>query len=325
MMVSAMLRAQAEGADLPGDVVLAVVCDEEALGRDGAAYLVEEHASLFDGIRYAIGEVGAFSLYLGGKHLYPIQVAEKQPCWLRATLRGPSGHGSVPVRGGAMAHLAHLVRQLDRHRLPVHVTPVARMMFSAWAKALGGVTGVLLGQLTNPLLTDGILDLMGERGRIFDPLLHNTASPTVVQASAKINVIPSQVTVELDGRLLPGYGPEDLVAELRRLAGHDLEIEVVHHMPGPAEPDMGLFDLLAETLQRADPNGTPVPFFLSGTTDARLFSRLGIQTYGYLPGPLPPGVSIAELIHGADERIPVESVAFGADVIYEVLRTYSTT
>jgi len=325
MMVSAMLRAQAEGADLPGDVVLSVVCAEETLSDEGAGYLVEQHASLFDGIRYAIGEGGGFSLQVGGKQLYPIQVAEKQQCWLRATLRGPGGHGSAPVRGGAMAQLAHLVRQLDRRRLPVHIVPAARMMFSAWAEAVGGVTGALLGQLVNPLLTNGILNLMGERGRIFDPLLHNTVSPTVVQASEQVNVIPSRVTVDLDGRLLPGYGPEDLIAELRRLVGRDIEIEVVNCMSGPAKPDMGLYGLLSETLRRADPGGTPVPFFLSATTDARLFSQLGIQSYGYVPCPLPPDVNIAELVHGVDERIPVESVAFGTNVLYELLRTYSIT
>ena len=103
------------------------------------------------------------------------------------------------------------------------------------------------------------------------------------------------------------------------------EIEVVNYMPGPPEPDMGLFDLLAETLRRADPSGTPIPFFLSGTSDARVFARLGIQTYGYVPCPLPPEINVAELVHGANERIPVESVAFGTNVIYDVLRTYSTT
>ena len=124
---------------------------------------------------------------------------------------------------------------------------------------------------------------------------------------------------------MPGTGPEDLKTELRRLVGTDLEIEGFKYMPGPAEPDVSLFPLLAETLQRADPSGTPVPLFISGTTDARFFTRLGIQTYGYLPFPLPPDVNGPAMIHNADERIPVESVAFGADVIYEVLRTYSTT
>ena len=124
---------------------------------------------------------------------------------------------------------------------------------------------------------------------------------------------------------MPGTGPEDLIAELRRLVGTDLEIEASNYMPGPAEPDMSLFPVLAETLQRADPSGTPVPLCVSGTTDARFFTRLGIQTYGYLPWPLPPDVSAPAMVHNADERIPVESVAFGADVIYEVLRAYSTT
>jgi acetylornithine deacetylase/succinyl-diaminopimelate desuccinylase-like protein len=299
---------------------LAIVCDEEAGGHDGARYLVENHAAQFEGIRYAIGEAGAFGMHIGGKCLYPIMVSEKQACPMRVTMRGQGGHGSMPVRGGAMAKLAHLVRQLDRHRLPVHVTPAARLMFTATADALGGVSGALMRQFTRPPLVDGVLNLMGERGRIFDALLHNTVSATVVQASDKINVIPARVTVELDGRLLPGFGPEDMLAELRHLVGADVEIEVLSFDPYPPEPDMGLYGLLADAMRTADPAGIPVPFMASGVTDGRHFARLGIQTYGFLPTPLPPGCNLAELIHAANERIPVESVSFGADVIYDVLQ-----
>ena len=127
MMLAAFLRAKAEGLALPGDVVLAIVSDEEAFGDFGAKFLVENHADLFDGIRYAIGEFGGFSLYVGKKKFYPIMVAEKQRCWFKATVYGDGGHGSLPARGGAMAKLARLLQKLDKKRLPVHVTPVARL------------------------------------------------------------------------------------------------------------------------------------------------------------------------------------------------------
>jgi len=181
---------------------------------------------------------------------------------------------------------------------------------------------LILGQLTNPLLTDGVLNVLGERGRSFDPLLHNTVCPTILHGSAKANVIPSEVSVELDGRLLPGYSPDDLIAELFRIVGDDLEIEIVRHNPGPAEPDMGLFELLADVLRQADPEGIPVPLLLSARTDASFFSRLGIQTYGFLPMQLPEDFNFTQTIHAADERIPVEAVGFGANAIYEVLRRF---
>jgi len=322
MMVAALLRAKAEGVRLPGDVILAIVSDEEAGGAFGARYLVEEHPALFEGVRYALGEFGGFTFYVGKQRFYPIMVAEKQACWMRATVRGPGGHGSLPVRGGAMAGLARMIQRLDRRRLPVHVTPPARLMFERMAAALPAATGLILRQLLNPLLTNRVLDLLGPRGLLFDPLFHNTVSATMVQASEAVNVIPGEVSLGLDGRLLPGFTPDDMLAELRGILGAEVEIEVVLYDPGPAEPDMGLFDTLASVLQKADPAGVPTPLLLTGVTDARFFSRLGIQTYGFLPMCLPADFNFTRIIHAADERIPVEALAFGADAIYEVLRGF---
>jgi acetylornithine deacetylase/succinyl-diaminopimelate desuccinylase-like protein len=319
MMVAALLRARAESLALPGDVILAILPDEEAGGDVGARFLVEEHPELFEGVRYALGEFGGFTLHVGRRCFYPIQVAEKQICWLRATFRGPGGHGSLPVTGGAMARLARFLGQVDRRRLPVHVTPVAERMFGTMAAALGGASGRMINQLTNPRLAPAALSLLGERVRLFEPLLRNTVSPTVLHGSTKINVIPSQVSVELDGRLLPGFEPADLMSELRTIAGEEVEFDLVRHDPGPAEPDMGLFDTLAAALQESDPEGIPVPLLLSGVTDGRYFSRLGIQTYGFTPMTLPADFDFSRTIHAADERVPVEAVEFGTEAIYRVL------
>ncbi len=322
MMLSAFIRAKEEGLGLPGDVVLAIVSDEEALGGFGARFLVENHPDLFEGIRYAIGEFGGFSIYVGKKKFYPISIAEKQVCWIKATLRGPAGHGSLPARGGAMAKLSRLLQKLDKKRLPVHITSTARLMFKTMASALGGLNGIILGQLLNPSLTNIVLNVFGERGHVFDPLLHNTVNATVLHGSEKINVVPGEVSVELDGRLLPGFEPDDMIAELRRIIGQDVELEVLHFDPGPAEPDMGLFDKLADILCEFDPEGKPLPLLLSGTSDARFFTRLGIQTYGYLPTPLPKDFNFSKTIHAADERIPIEAVDFGANAVYEVLKRF---
>ncbi len=322
MMLAALLRAKAEGLTPAADIVLAMVCDEEAGGDYGVKYLVEEHPEQFEGIRYALGEFGGFPLYVGPRKFYLVQVAEKQICFIKATVRGPGGHGSLPMRGGAMAKLARLLQRLDQHRLPVHITPVARQMVEAMASALPFPLGIVLRQLVNPILTDTVLNLLGEKGRMFESLFHNTVNATMVHGGEKVNVIPSEITVALDGRLLPGYTPDDLIAELRPIIGDEVELELVRHDPGPAEPDMGMFDLLAGILREADPDGIPMPLLLSGTTDARFFSRLGIQTYGYTPMNLPPEFNFAQLAHAADERIPVDAVDFGANAIYKVLQRY---
>jgi acetylornithine deacetylase/succinyl-diaminopimelate desuccinylase-like protein len=324
MMLAALLRAKAENLKLPGDIILAIVCDEEAFGDYGAKFLVENHPEEFDNVRYAIGEFGGFTMFVGNRRFYPIQISEKQICCLKATFRGPGGHGSQPVRDGAMAKLSQFLQRLDKRRLPVHVTPPARLMFSAMASSLGGISYLILHQLLNPRLTDCILNLLGESGNLFHPLLHNTVSPTILHASNKINVIPSEVSVELDCRLLPGFQPDDLISELLNIVEDTLEINVIRFDPGPGQsvPDMGLFDTLAGILKEADPDGMPVPMLLSAVTDGRFFSRLGIQTYGYLPMPLPKSFSFIQTIHAADERIPINAVEFGTNAIYQALQRF---
>jgi acetylornithine deacetylase/succinyl-diaminopimelate desuccinylase-like protein len=322
MMVSAVLRAAAGDARPAGDVVLAVVSDEEAGGDCGARFLVERHPELFDGIEYGIGEFGGFTMDVAGRRFYPIQVLEKQMCWMRATVRGPGGHGSLPMRGGTMARMAKLLRDLDRNRLPVHVTDVPRRMISEVATQLPAPARPVVRGLLNPRLTDRIIGALGDAGKGFDPMLHNTVNATILRSGDKVNVVPSEATVELDGRVLPGYGPDDIVRELRGVVGDDVEIEVGRFEAAPAEADYALFDLLGGVLRDEDPTGTPVPMLLAGVTDGRIFAKLGIQTYGFLPMQLPKEMRFTELIHGADEKVPAESVEFGTGCISAVLERY---
>jgi acetylornithine deacetylase/succinyl-diaminopimelate desuccinylase-like protein len=319
MLVSAFARAKADAAELPGDVVLVVLADEENGGDLGARYLVDRHADLFEGVRYAIGEFGGFSTTIAGRRFYLIQVAEKQICWLKATLRGSGGHGALVNRGGTMARVARLLRDLDRKRTPVHVTPVVRQMIESMAEALPRTTAAALRALLRPPLTDRALRLIGPQARALEPMLRNTVSATIVRGGDKINVVPSVVELELDGRALPGFGPEAFIAEVRALVGDDVELELVRHDPGPAEPDLGLFDSLAGIIRELDPEGIPVPFLQVGATDGRFFSALGIQTYGFLPLRLPADFQFAALLHAADERVPTDAIEFGAEAVYKAL------
>jgi acetylornithine deacetylase/succinyl-diaminopimelate desuccinylase-like protein len=322
MMLSALLRARAEGLSPAGDIVFCALSDEEGFGRYGAKYIVENHASLFEGVRYAIGEFGGFTLHLGSRRFYPIQVAEKQICTVRAAVRGAGGHGALPIRRGAMARLGKVLRALDRGTLPAHVTPLARDMCRSIGAALPLPARALIRALLNPALTDGVLRLMGTRGRTLHPLFHNTVSPTMLHGSERVNVIPSEVSVVLDGRLLPGFEPADLIRELGVLVGEDVELELVQHDPGPSDPDMGLFDTLGAILRELDRGSVPAPLLMAGVTDARFFSRLGIQTYGFLPMKLPPGFDFWETIHAADERIPLAALEFGAEAVYRALERF---
>lgn len=322
MMLTAFLRAKARGLAPAGDLLLAIVADEEAGGNDGAKFLVNEHADLFQGVRYAIGEFGGFAMTVAGQRFYPIMVAEKQICWIKGVVRGPAGHASRPIRGGAMAKLAHVLQKLDRNRLPVHITPAVEEMVKAMAAALPPTIANLLMGLLKPEQTDKLLDNLGETAGMFDAVMHNTVSPTIVYGGDKINVIPSQITLEMDGRVLPGQQAEDLLAELGQLVGDEIELEIVRFDPGPPSANMDWFEALAQVIREADPAGMPIPYVLSGVTDARHFARLGIQTYGFLPMNLPPHFNFGSTIHAPNERIPAGTVAFGADCVYRAIEQY---
>jgi acetylornithine deacetylase/succinyl-diaminopimelate desuccinylase-like protein len=323
MLVSALLRAKAEGLRPAGDVVLAILSDEEAGGDFGAKFLVEDHPHLFEGIRHALGEFGGFSLEMGGKRFYPVQVAEKQICWLKATISGRGGHGAMINRGGTMARLGRFLSDLDRARLPVHITPVAKGLVERIAAELPRPQRLVLEAVLKPRFTDRALRLMGHRARTFEPMLRNTVNATIVRGGDKVNVVPGEIHMELDGRLLPGFAPGDLIAELRQIVGDDVAIELVRHDPAPSEPDLTLFETLAGVLRELDPEGIPVPLLQIGVTDGRFFSRLGIQTYGFLPMRLPADFAFTDLIHAADERIPADAVEFGTDAVYRVLQRFA--
>jgi acetylornithine deacetylase/succinyl-diaminopimelate desuccinylase-like protein len=322
MMLAAVLRAREAGLVPAGDVVFCALSDEEAFGGYGARYMVEEHPELFEGCRYALGEFGAFSLAIAGRTFYPIQVAEKQLCSLKATVRGPGGHGALPVRRGAIARLAKMLRDIDRSQLPVHVTPVVRETFRTAAAALPVAGRMLARGLVTPALTDRLLRLLGERANNLYPILHNTVSPTILRASEKVNVIPAEVSALIDGRLLPGFGPEDLLRELRAVVGGDVELEVTLHEPYPAEPDLGMFDTLAGILRELDPASVPLPHLMAGVTDGRFFARLGIQTYGFLPMKLPAGFDFWKTVHAANERVPADALEFGTTAIQRALERF---
>lgn len=322
MMVAAFARAKAEGIELPGDVILTVLSDEEVGGDYGARYLVEQHPHLFEGVQYALGEFGGFTMHLGGKRFYPIQVLEKQCATIQVILRGPAGHGSMPLRGGAMARLGAILQKLDSQRLPVHIVPVVEMMIKGIAEVMPEPLNGLLMQLLDPGQTDTILDMLGEVGQTLDALMHNTVNATMVQGGQQFNVIPSQVVLHLDGRMLPGFTLDEMLAELREIIGDEAELNVTYFDPGRAEADLGMYETLAQIMRESDPEGVPIPYMMPAVTDGRLFARLGIQTYGFLPVQLPEDFSFMSTIHAANERIPVVAMQAGTDAVYKVLQRF---
>jgi acetylornithine deacetylase/succinyl-diaminopimelate desuccinylase-like protein len=221
-----------------------------------------------------------------------------------------------------MSKLGALLTTLDTARLPVHVTPPVRLLLEGMRDALDEPWKQRIGSLLDPVLADATLSELGPLGRNLDAALHNTVNATIVSGGLKVNVIPSEVSVQLDGRLLPGFGPEDMLRELRAVVGPDPELEV--QLVGPVQPEVDLsqFDLLASILREADPGCVPVPFLVTGGTDARHFARLGIRTYGFLPLNNPADFNGSTTIHAADERVPVSALEFGAHCVFEAVMRY---
>ncbi|QCJ46750.1 M20/M25/M40 family metallo-hydrolase [Haloprofundus sp. MHR1] len=322
MFVAAFLRAARDDVDLAGDLVLCLLADEEAGGDEGAAFLVEEHPELFEDVEYALGEFGGYPMELAGARLYPVQVNEKQVCWVRVSATGQAGHASRPSRGDAVGRIGEALVTLDRERLPYHLTPPVEEMLDRMAEAVDDETAAVLRGLKEPETVDDSLAALGDEAGTFEALLHNTANATILSGGDKMNVVPARAEFTVDSRLLPGQTGEDVAAELRDLLGDGVDVKVERFEEGPEETDLGLFGLLDDVLRDADEDAVPVPYVLPAATDGRILARIGVQSYGFTPMSLPSDFDFQSLVHAADERIPVESVEFGTDAVYDVVRRY---
>jgi acetylornithine deacetylase/succinyl-diaminopimelate desuccinylase-like protein len=313
-MVLAVVRDWARtGVRPPRDIVLAFTADEEAGGEYGAHFLVDKHRDLLDGCTEAVGEVGGFSYTVSKDlRLYLVETAEKGINWLRLHARGRPGHGSMVHDDNAVTALAEAVARVGRHRFPVVVTPTVR----AFLEEVSAALGIDL----DPDDPEAAIGKLGPIANLIGATVRNTANPTRLDAGYKDNVIPSRASATIDCRTLPGQA--DLFLEqLRQVIGPDLSIEHVQRQPAIETTfDGALVDAMAAALRAEDPGARPVPYMLSGGTDAKAFQRLGIRCFGFAPLRLPPDLNFSALFHGIDERVPVEGLQFGVRVLDRFLR-----
>lgn len=317
-MVLAVVRDWARrGARPRRDIVLAFTADEEASAVDGSGFLADRHPHLFQGCTEGISESGAFTFHAGdGKRLYPIGAGERGTHWLTLTARGRAGHGSKVNHANAVSRLAAAVARIGEHQWPLRLTPTVRASLAELC-ALYGVEA----DLDDPGLDmDAVLAKLGPAAALVEPTLRNSANPTVLQAGYKINVIPGSATAQVDGRVVPGGAPE-FETTLDRLTGPDVSWEYAHEEIALQAPvDSPTFAAMRSAVERFDPGGHVIPYCLSGGTDAKQFSRLGIVGYGFSPLKLPEGLDHQALFHGVDERVPVEALHFGVRVLDHFLK-----
>jgi acetylornithine deacetylase/succinyl-diaminopimelate desuccinylase-like protein len=318
MMIAVARHLKRSGIVPPRDLVFAFVADEEAGGKYGCQWLVENRPDLFEGVTEAIGEVGGFSLTIphrdgGDKRLYLIETAEKGMQWMRLTARGRAGHGSFVHDENAVTTLAGAVARLGGHRFPLVLTdPVAQFL-----TAVGEETGHAFDPESPDL--DGTIAKLGPIGRIVGATMRDSANPTMLKAGYKANVIPATAEAVVDCRVLPGRQAA-FEATIDELIGPDVTREWITELPSYETTfDGELVDAMNAALLSADPEARIVPYMLSGGTDAKHFARLGIRCFGFIPLRLPPELDFAALFHGVDERVPVESLTFGTQVLEHFL------
>ena len=307
-MTLAVIRDwQRTGSKPPRDIVLAFVADEEAGGVKGAHYLVDNHPDLFADCSEAISEVGGYSVTMGDLRLYPIQTAEKGIAWLRLTARARPGHASMLQDDNAVTLLADAVSRIGHYEFPVVITDTVRHFLDDLARH----TGLDI----DPDDPGPALRKLGTVSRMIGATLRNTANPTMLDAGYKANVIPSSAEAVIDTRFLPGQ-EEQMLAKIDELAGDNVTREfVVRDIAVETGFDSALVDAMSAALKAEDSAAATLPYMMSGGTDAKSFSTLGIRCFGFSPLQLPPDLDFMALFHGIDERVPIEALRFGTRVL----------
>jgi acetylornithine deacetylase/succinyl-diaminopimelate desuccinylase-like protein len=307
MVLSVIRQRLKEGRRPSRDVVLAFLADEEAGGSWGARWLVDNHPDLFEGVTEAIGEVGGFTATIGGKRLYLLQTAEKGMAWMRLTATGTAGHGSMLQPDNAVTDIAEAIARIGRYEWPVRETEAA----FAFAKQACAALGIDF----DPDNVRAVLGKLGPIAKMVGATFANTANPTMLSAGYKVNVVPQLASAQVDGRFLPGH-EDEFFSEIDALLGPAVSRDFVHHdIAVETSFDGDLVTGMTSALLAEDPAGQVVPYCLSGGTDAKSFSRLGIRCFGFTPLRLPSDLDFAGMFHGIDERVPVSSLRFGVRVL----------
>jgi acetylornithine deacetylase/succinyl-diaminopimelate desuccinylase-like protein len=308
MILSAVRHWARTGQKPRRDIVLAFFADEEAGGKFGAHWLIANHPELFEGATEAIGEVGGFSYTLPNQlRLYLVEAAEKGIAWMKVTSRGRAGHGSMINNENAVTILSEAIARIGRHQFPLSITDMTRQMLTEVADAAGTTFDE-----SDPEKT---VALLGPLARAVSATLRDTVNPTILRAGYKTNVIPQEAVAYIDGRFVPGH-QEQFVREVREILGPEVEVEVDTEDIAVSTPFVGsLVDRMRESIKAEDPEARVIPYTLSGGTDLKSLSLLGITGFGFTPLRLPPDLDFMALFHGIDERVPVDSLQFGARVL----------
>lgn len=312
MILTAVADILRAGEQPERDLILAFFADEENGGVEGSALVVQNHPEWFHGATEAISEVGGYSISVDDRRAYLLQVGEKALIWIRLVAKGRAGHGSRLHEENAVTRLAEAVAAIGRTRWPVRLTATT----AALLEGLSELSGL---PVDDP---DALAATAGPAEAFLRSTFRTTTNPTVLKAGYKHNVIPEHAEALIDVRVIPGT-EDDVLAELQQIVGDDIEIQTVVRDIGMETPFAGaLVDAMVGALGRHDPGVPVIPYLLGAGTDNKALAYLGITGYGFAPLRLPADLDFTGMFHGVDERVPVESLVFGQQVLADLLRTY---
>jgi acetylornithine deacetylase/succinyl-diaminopimelate desuccinylase-like protein len=306
--ILSVVRARARAGALPErSITMAFTADEEAGSLQGAHPLADQHRDWFEGCTEGIGEVGGFSATIAGRRVYLIETAEKGIAWLRLRAHGTAGHGSMRNQDNAVTAVAEAVAAIGRHEWPIRITPtMARLLEEVAA---------LTGHQSVEDDVDALIEHFGLAARMLAAVVRNTANPTMLDAGYKHNVVPGEATAVVDGRYLPGY-EDEFFATLRSLLPDNVSYEVLVQDRAVETPfDGAITEAMTASLLDEDPGAKVLPYLMSGGTDAKAWSKLGIRCFGFSPLRLPADLDFTALFHGVDERVPIDALEFSARVL----------
>ena len=312
MILATVRMWQRVGYKPPRNILLAFFADEEAGSDYGSRWLVKNRPELFDGYSEAVSEVGGFSLTItGGHRLYLVEAAQKGINWMKLSAKGTAGHGSFVNPDNAVTKVADAVSRIGNYEWPQLETKTSGLLFRKIAQ--------LTGDKYDPKNVKPLLKHLGGAVKMLGATISNTANPTMLEAGYKVNVIPQSASAVVDGRFLPGY-EDQLQQTIKRLAGDDIEVEMItRDIALEVEFAGPLVDAMCKAITGEDKEGIPVPYLMSGGTDNKALSDLGIIGYGFSPLRLPENLDFFSLFHGVDERVPIDGLKFGVRVLYEFL------
>ena len=313
MILGSIAHLIKEGWKPKRNITIAMFADEEAGGKYGSHYVVNNHGEYFDYASEAVGEVGGFSHTLSnGVRLYLIETAQKGIAWMKLTAKGTAGHGSMINSDNAISKISSAINSLTNHKFPITLRDAVLQLLLETAHATN--------QQFDPKDPEKIILQLGTLAKLVSATTKNTVNPTMLNAGYKVNVIPGEARAYVDGRFLPG-NQESFLNEIKTIVGEEIDVEAETFdvaLEAPFEND--LVKKMITSLEQEDPLAKVVPYMLSGGTDAKAMSKFGINAYGFTPLMLPNDLDFTSLFHGHDERIPIDSLKFGARTMYRFLK-----